>query len=356
MSSGSDSESEYSDYSDVDEIEAAEYDSDKELQEAFARGDLKPGLTVVAEETEKKEKVYKNNVAGLKQKLSELKQNLPWVERLDLINAPAAMAPEMSVEIEEHGQTREKRMKNSGFPNFELEEDMIHNDFKREMNFYRQAQSAILEGLPRLQESGISTKRPEDYFAQMAKSDEHMDKVRRKLQSTQVSQQLAERARKMRDLKKYGKKVQIEATLRKHKEKRDMLDQINKFRKGKSDSIDFLEDGPMRKNGDMKGNKKELKKAKLKRTMKDAKYSRGGKKKGMKRNTAESHIGGTGMSKKRPGAPKGNTGASKGNKFGGKGGSKFGSKGGNKGGSKGGSKGGNQRPGKNKRQSMKNNR
>lgn len=340
MSSGSESESEYSDYSDVDEREAAEYDSDKELQEAFARGELKPGLTIVAEQTEKKEKVYKNNVAGLKQKLSELKQNLPWIERLDLINAPAAMAPEMAVEIEEHGQTREKRMKNSGFRNFELEEDMIHNDFKREMNFYRQAQSAILEGLPRLQELGISTKRPEDYFAQMAKSDEHMDKVRRKLQSSQVSQQLAERARKMRDLKKYGKKVQIEATLRKQKEKRDMLDQINKFRKGKADSIDFLEDGPVRKNNDMKGHKKELKKAKLKRQMKDKKYSHGGKKKGMKRNNAESHIGGTGMPKmRRPGASKGNKGGQKGNK-----------------GPQKGNKGGNKRPGKNRRQSMKNKR
>ncbi|CAL4148080.1 unnamed protein product, partial [Meganyctiphanes norvegica] len=262
MSIGSDSESEYSEaeaeeYSDVDDIEAAEYDSDKELQEAFAKGELKPGLTVIAEKTEK---VYKNNVAGLKQKLGELKQKLPWVERLDLINAPAAMAPEMSVEIEEHGQTREKRMKNSGFRNFELEEDMIHNDFKREMNFYRQAQASVLEGLSRLQDFGFSTKRPEDYFAQMAKSDEHMDKVRQKLQSSQVKQQLAERARKMRDLKKFGKKVQVEAIQRKHKEKRDMLDQINKFRKGKADAIDFLEDGPLRKNGDTRAQKKDLKK------------------------------------------------------------------------------------------------
>jgi len=342
MSIGSDSESEYSEaeaeeYSDVDDIEAAEYDSDKELQEAFAKGELKPGLTVIAEKTEK---VYKNNVAGLKQKLGELKQKLPWVERLDLINAPAAMAPEMSVEIEEHGQTREKRMKNSGFRNFELEEDMIHNDFKREMNFYRQAQASVLEGLSRLQDFGFSTKRPEDYFAQMAKSDEHMDKVRQKLQSSQVKQQLAERARKMRDLKKFGKKVQVEAIQRKHKEKRDMLDQINKFRKGKADAIDFLEDGPLRKNGDTKAQKKDLKKAKLKRTMKDKKYSHGGKKKGMKRNNAESHAGVGGIPKmRRPGAAKGNKSAPKGNKNAPRG-----------------NKNKSSRPGKNRRQSMKNKR
>ena len=28
---------------------------------------------------------------------------------------------------------------------------MVHNDFKREMLFYRQAQAAVLEAIPRLQ-------------------------------------------------------------------------------------------------------------------------------------------------------------------------------------------------------------
>lgn len=46
------------------------------------------------------------------------------------------------------------------------------------MNFHRQAQAAVLEGIPRLHNLGVKTKRPDDYFAQMAKSDEHMQKVR----------------------------------------------------------------------------------------------------------------------------------------------------------------------------------
>ena len=32
-----------------------------------------------------------------------------------------------------------------------LEEDVVHNDFNREMLFYRQAQAAVLEAIPRLQ-------------------------------------------------------------------------------------------------------------------------------------------------------------------------------------------------------------
>ena len=54
----------------------------------------------------------------------------------------------------------------------------VHNDFKRELTFYRQAQATVLELLPRLKSMGVPTKRPDDYFAQMAKSDDHMNKVR----------------------------------------------------------------------------------------------------------------------------------------------------------------------------------
>ena len=64
-----------------------------------------------------------------------------------------------------------------------LEEDVVHNGLKREMLLYRQAQAAVLKGLPRLQSLRVKTKRPDDYFAKMAKSDQHMDKIRAKLLS-----------------------------------------------------------------------------------------------------------------------------------------------------------------------------
>ena len=64
-----------------------------------------------------------------------------------------------------------------------LEEDVVRNGLKREILLYRQAQAAVLEGLPRLQRLGVKTKRQDDYFAQMAKSDQHMNKIRAKLLS-----------------------------------------------------------------------------------------------------------------------------------------------------------------------------
>ena len=147
-----------------------------QLKEAFAAGLLKPGMNYEA--GEKKE--VKNNIPAMKQKLLEMQTKLNWVERLDLVNGPAPLAPELVCKEELHSKKRASGAKQAGG---KLEEDVVHNDFKREMLFYRQAQAAVLEGLPRLQSLGVKTKRPEDYFAQMAKSDQHMNKIRAKLLS-----------------------------------------------------------------------------------------------------------------------------------------------------------------------------
>ena len=84
---------------------------------------------------EKKE--VKNNVPAMRQKLIEMQTKLNWVERLDLVNGPAPLAPELAYKEELHSKERASRAKQAGG---KLEEDVVHNDFKREMLFYRQAQ------------------------------------------------------------------------------------------------------------------------------------------------------------------------------------------------------------------------
>merc|ERR1712233_20511 len=111
------------------------------------------------------------------------------------------------------------------------------------MMFYRQAQAAVLEGIPRLQSLKVVTKRPEDYFAQMAKTDEHMNKIRAKLLSKEQGQERAEKIKKLRELKKYGKKVQLEVQQKRQKEKKDMMDEMKKIRKGQGGNLDFLDEG-----------------------------------------------------------------------------------------------------------------
>jgi len=267
----------------MDEANGEEYDSydsgadtDEELKEAFAAGLLKPGMNYIGEAIEKP--APKNNIPAMKQKLADMQSKLPWIERLDLLNAPAPLAPELAYKEDQHSKERSNQLKGVGIS---LEKDVVHNDFKREMLFYRQAQAAVLEGLPRLQSMNVMTKRPEDYFAQMAKSDDHMNKIRAKLLSKEQGQERAEKIKKLRELKKYGKKVQLEVQQKRQKEKKDMLDEMKKIRKGQGGNMEFLEKGGGK--GKVGGGRVEAK-----RNAKDKKFGFGGKKRDVKKNDRKS--------------------------------------------------------------------
>ncbi|XP_019762244.1 probable rRNA-processing protein EBP2 homolog [Dendroctonus ponderosae] len=251
-------------------------DSDRELQEAFAEGKLKPGLNTVQEVPKKRV----NNVEGLKQKLVEISLDLPWLEKLDSVNEQAPLAPELAAQLLMHEEKRENQFKNNKkLVQLKPHEDPVLNDFKREMLFQRQAQAAVLEAIPKLKALGLPTKRPDDYFAEMAKTDEHMQKIREHLMKKQQQQQRSERVKQLRQQKKEGKMMQIQTKLQREQEKKEMLDQVKKYRKGASKDLDFL---------DSKKSKSISRKSLEKRKMKNKKFGFGGKKKGLKRNTNDS--------------------------------------------------------------------
>ncbi|CAK9806512.1 Probable rRNA-processing protein EBP2 homolog [Anthophora plagiata] len=259
----------------------SEYNSsDEELQEAYAKGLLKPGLNVVLEENKK---VYKNCVTLMKQKLEAIKLNLPWIERLDMVTTPAPLAPELALEMQEQEVRRAKQLKgNKKLPQYNPVEDPVLNDFRRETMFHRQAQGAVMDGIARLKKLNIPTTRPDDYFAEMAKSDSHMQKVRKCLMRKQTVAQLSEKVRQQRQQRKVAKQMQVEATLRKHAEKKKLQEEVKKYRKGVRKDLDFLED---KKKPQGKGMQS---KVSAKRKMRDSKYGFGGKKRGSKRNTSSS--------------------------------------------------------------------
>ncbi|XP_006153793.1 probable rRNA-processing protein EBP2 [Tupaia chinensis] len=252
--------------------------TDRELQDAFSRGLLKPGLNVVLEGPKK----AANDVNGLKQCLAEFKRDLEWVERLDVTLGPV---PEVS------GTKPAPENKDQKAVDPE-------DDFQREMSFYRQAQAAVLAVLPRLHQLKVPTKRPTDYFAEMAKSDQQMQKIRQKLQTKQAAMERSEKAKQLRALRKYGKKVQTEVLQKRQKEKAHMMTAIKKYQKGFSDKLDFLEgdqnpaaQGTKVARGAKAGAKgQQMKKGpSAKRRYKNQKFGFGGKKKGSKWNTRESH-------------------------------------------------------------------
>lgn len=268
----------FSMYSDSDEEDYNK--SDEEIQEAFARGDLKPGLNIEFNPQAEK----KNDILTIAAKLDEMKQDLPWVDRMDMVNDLAPLAPELAVQLEKHEQKRANAFKgNAKIPFVRPEEDPVLNDFKREMLFHRQAQSAVIEGIKKLHELGIPTRRPDDYFAEMAKTDEHMQKIRSNLMAKQEGQAKSERIRQIREQRKMGKLLSKQTKVQREMEKKDMLDQLKKFRKGKLKNLDFLEDA--------KALEAKKKKSADGRKSRNKKFGFGGKKKGMKRNTKSSAAG-----------------------------------------------------------------
>lgn len=240
----------------------------------------------------KPEKVFANNVSRMNEKLEEFTLQLPWIERMDMTNDLAPLAPEIQQKIEVQEQKRENLFKgNKRIPYVAPEVDPVLNDFKREILFYRQAQTAVIEGIKKLKELGIPTKRPDDYFAEMAKTDDHMQKVRKHLIAKQEGQLRSEKVRHLREQKKMSKIIQRDALEKRQADKSKHMSDLKAFRKGKLKNLDFLDDDKKGKFGSRKPSQKAQ--------SKDKKFGFGGKKKRGKRNTAESALGTSEYSAKR---------------------------------------------------------
>ncbi|KFP98050.1 putative rRNA-processing protein EBP2, partial [Leptosomus discolor] len=115
-------------------------------------------------------------------------------------------------------------------------------------------------------------------------------KIRQKLKTKQEAMERSEKAKQLRAMRKYGKKVQTEILQRRQKEKKNMLNAVKKYQKGLSDKLDFLDEEQMSSQGNKKGSASQrIKKGpNAKRRYKNQKFGFGGKKKGSKWNTKES--------------------------------------------------------------------
>ncbi|OBA21362.1 eukaryotic rRNA processing [Metschnikowia bicuspidata var. bicuspidata NRRL YB-4993] len=209
-------------------------------------------------------KLTVNNIAAMKDSLARIA--LPW-ENHSFVEHQSVLSAEKS----------------------ELSIKDIYDDTERELAFYRQGLDAVKQGRSTLLKLKVPFSRPLDYFAEMVKSDEHMDKLKGKLLKEAADKKASEDAKKQRTLKKFGKKVQHETLQERAKQKRDTLEKIKSLKKKRganemSNDADFqialeeatAEDRPKRA------------KPNGKRLAKDAKYGQGGQKRGMRRNDADS--------------------------------------------------------------------
>lgn len=106
-----------------------------------------------------------------------------------------------------------------------------NDDLNRELAFYKVCQDAATTARGLLKKEGIPFTRPGDYFAEMVKSDEHMGRIKKKLFDEAAAKKASAEARKQRDLKKFGKQVQVAKLQQRSKEKREMLEKIDVLKK-----------------------------------------------------------------------------------------------------------------------------
>ncbi|KAL9062838.1 MAG: hypothetical protein Q9161_009729 [Pseudevernia consocians] len=193
----------------------------------------------------------------------------------------------------------------------------VNDDLNRELAFYKQCLDAANEARIMLKKEEIPFSRPTDYFAEMVKSDEHMGKIKSKMVDEAANKKAAADARKQRDLKKFGKQVQVAKLQERDKAKRETLDQINLLKRkrknidtsaaNEEDLFDVaLEDAAKEdrssrsaKGGDGRG------RTQNKRQKKDDKHGFGGKKRFSKSTDAASTADLRGFSTKKMKGKKG---------------------------------------------------
>ncbi|KAL8972733.1 MAG: hypothetical protein Q9183_000384 [Haloplaca sp. 2 TL-2023] len=103
----------------------------------------------------------------------------------------------------------------------------VNDDLNRELSFHQQCLDAAQQARALLKKEGVPFSRPADFFAEMVKSDEHMGKIKQKITDEAANKKAAAEARKQRDLRKFGKQVQIAKLQDRDKAKRETLEKIN---------------------------------------------------------------------------------------------------------------------------------
>ncbi|PHH81167.1 hypothetical protein CDD80_58 [Ophiocordyceps camponoti-rufipedis] len=112
----------------------------------------------------------------------------------------------------------------------------VSDDLQRELALYSQSLEAARLGRSKLLSERVPFSRPLDYFAEMLKEDAHMEKVKAKLVEEASAKKAAAEARKLRDLKKFGKQVQVAKLQERQKAKRETLDKIKTLKRKRQES------------------------------------------------------------------------------------------------------------------------
>ncbi|KAL2345515.1 hypothetical protein Fmac_006800 [Flemingia macrophylla] len=112
----------------------------------------------------------------------------------------------------------------------------VNDDLARELAFYTQALEGTRHAFEKLQSMGLPFLRPSDYYAEMVKTDGHMEKVKGRLLAEKRKMEEAEERRKAREAKRLSKEIQAQKLKERAKQKKDDIESVKKWRKQRQQS------------------------------------------------------------------------------------------------------------------------
>lgn len=107
----------------------------------------------------------------------------------------------------------------------------VSNDLERELSFYKQALHCAEAAKKLAAEHSFPFTRPSDFFAEMVKSDVHMERTRQRLLDETAQIKRSEEKRREREGKKFGKQVQIEKLKERERSKKEMGEKIESLKR-----------------------------------------------------------------------------------------------------------------------------
>ncbi|KZT67303.1 eukaryotic rRNA processing [Daedalea quercina L-15889] len=118
----------------------------------------------------------------------------------------------------------------------------VDDDLNRELAFYKQALHGAQLAKSLAAKHSLAFTRPPDYFAEMVKSDAHMERIRQRLLDESASIKRSEEKRKEREGKKYGKQVQMEKLQERERSKKDMEERLKGLKRKRKGALDNSQD------------------------------------------------------------------------------------------------------------------
>ncbi|PVF97179.1 Ebp2-domain-containing protein [Serendipita vermifera] len=201
-----------------------------------------------------RQKVVINNTSALERirQTIQLDPSLPWTETL-------TVTYDQSIEVD------------------------VNDDLNRELAFYKQGLHGATTAQALAKKHNLPFTRPADFYAEMVKSDSHMERIRQRLLDETAGIKRSEDKRREREGKKFGKKVQVEKLKEREREKKNMEERIRGLKRKRKDALDgdefdvqledALGEGPRKRHA---GTGKEGKPT-ISRSKRDSKYGFGGK-------------------------------------------------------------------------------